>query len=931
MALIEPTSVKLSWQPVAKQNGFQIKYLLFRRLSCITSIPKSLCPSGKICCGPNIFEPMPGYHCCSNFFYIPLRDNQICCGSNSDFAYNIGKGNQCCNDLPFYNTSTQYCCNLELKNELTDRSRHCPVFPPLPELCQQFELVSTQNLTYYLDKGLNASALYEYKLCAENSFGQTCSNQIYKIKTNVTKPQFFSKFNFRQISEESILLSWDIPLRPNDLNVFFILSRNLSEIYRGNLRQFVDKNLNKNQKLIYSIKVCNSVGCTNNPNKIIYIGKTSKPNAIQIESTKKSSTNITIKFSLQDIVKKIVLTIRKIDLEVEFYFSFESNQTSVTLASHGYLEPLKFSSNVFVEENLNLSINVVNLEPNTDYEFELLACNEFECSDPTIDHVTTNSDKITNFKKPVLYALNESVIEIVWWEPELNGNLAFYKIYRNDVLIVTLQETDKYFYSHKDTGLEANQLYRYTIEVSNGNFQLESATVQIRTPVDSNFFRCSTNQIQYPNSLNLLNLLKINFSQVSSNFLTLGYNNSEWQNFISCIQPSVSFSIRIILLSKEKRSQSLKFPFPVLNGSVTRFNVSGLGSNTNYSLRLMITSSFPLNRVLVSEAVFVRTKSELVKFGLTDYVIKPHSKQVSIRWTINNAQVDRYQIIWTKSNCTNQIFENMTLNSVDKTNKFFFVNRDILDEFIFNLIKVVAVNENGIGESSVLNFSTAGNRPMSISSLRVSQVYSTGLVISFNNKNFYLSHFVIVSESIYSKLNRSVVIWPVDTVCRVNSTYEVVINGLMAFTMYNVTVRAVSFSGRESESDEFMLVTTLESTPRMLRPLVFETFVDKILVKISEPGQLNGLLVKFNLYMDKKLVFSGRNRDFLVDNLEPFTNYTFEYEACTNMGCSRFINKTNVRTEPTRPIGLETPRIKKTNGCFLVEISLPTRMNGVYR
>lgn len=933
LKLIEPTSVNLSWQVVDKQNGFQIKYLLFRRLSCIASIPRSIpCPSGKICCGPNIFEPLAGYQCCSNFFYIPLKEDEICCGSNSEFGYNIGRGNECCADLPFVNTSTQYCCNSELKNEFADRTRHCPLFPHMPGLCQQFELLSTQNLTYYLDTGLNSSTLYEYKLCAENSFGQTCSNQMYTIKTNVTKPQIFTKFNFRQVSDESILLFWDIPLRPNDFSVYFILSRNLTEIYRGNMRQFDDKNLNKNQKFIYSIKVCNSAGCITNSNKLIFIGKTTRPGPIQIISTSKTSTNINIKFSLQDIVKKIVLIIHKIDLEVEFYFSFESNKTSITIPAFDYTQPLIFSSHVFIEDNLSLSTNVVNLEPNTDYEFEFLACNELGCSEPTISHVTTSSDKITNFKKPVLFALNESVIEIVWWEPELNGNLAYYKIYRNGALILTTEESNRDFYAYKDTGLEANRLYKYTIEVSNGYFQLESSSVQIRTPVDSKFFRCSTNNVQYPNSINLENLLRVNLSQVSSNFLTLAYNNSDWQNFISCIQPSVSFSIRIILLSQEKRSQSLKFPFPVLNRSVTWFNISGLGSNTNYSLRLIITSSFPQNRALISEAVFVRTRSAAVKFGLINYAIKPHTNQVSIRWTIENAaMVDTFQIIWTKSNCTNQIFENMTINSIDKTNKFLFVKRDILDEFIFNLIKVIAVNEDGISESPVLNFSTAGSRPMSVSNLRITQVFSTGLKISFNNKNFYLSHFIVLSESIYSKLNRSLVILPVDTACRVNSTYEAVINGLMSYTMYNVTVSAVSFSGLESRSDEFLLVNTLESTPRMLRPLVFESFSDKILVKFTEPDQLNGLLVRFNLYMDNKIVFSGKNRDFLVVNLEPFTNYTFEYEVCTNMGCSRFINKTIIRTEQAIPSGLEPPNVKKTNGCFLVEINLPSRMNGVYR
>ncbi|RNA36344.1 usherin [Brachionus plicatilis] len=932
LALSGPTSVRVSWQEVAKPNGYQIKYLVFRRLACISSNSLPDCPNGKVCCGPNTYDPIPGYQCCSNHYYIPLGENEICCASNSDVSYNIGGGNACCGDMPYYNTSTQFCCNSEIKNELANHVQLCPVFPPLPRPCQQYQLVSTQNLTFYLDITLNASTLYQYSLCAQNSFGQTCSTQVHTIRTQVTRPQFFSQFNSQPTSAHSLLLSWHPPLKPNDFTLHFILIRNTRQIYRGKSLQFEDKNVQPDQKYIYSIKACNSAGCVDNLNKIIQSPSFAKaPAPIQSVQVLKSSSNITLKWSLPHPVQKLVLTMPQIDLETEFYFSFESNLTHITIPFQGLSQSVLFSTSVFTLSNSSLSASVINLKPSTHYRFQLIACSGQGCSEPSVGHVTTHPDKISDLKKPFLYALNESVVEILWWQPELNGMLAFYKVYRNDVLVATPRDPSSQLYVYQDTGLEANKLYTYVIEASNGVYALETPPAQIRTPLDSTFSKCNNKTLVVSDSIYFLNILKVRLVQVSDTYLTLSYQNGDWQNLLFCVQPSAGFWIKILLLSKEKGGQSVEFSYPDLTQTVTLFNITGLMANTNYSIRLAINSNYPHKKAVTSAGIFVRTKSPLVTFDSVFYAIKNHSNQVSIRWRVNNAIVDKYHIVWTKFNCTNRIFENMTIDGIQRAGNFFFFNSDIQNEFIFNLVRVVAVNEHGVSESPELNFTTRGGRPMPVFDLRTIQVFSTGLKIRFKSKNFYLSHFAVLLEPVYFRLNRSEVIVPVETECRVNSSYETVVSGLGPYTMYNVTVRAVSFSGLESESEEFLLVNTLESTPKYLRTLHFESFEDNILIKFSEPGQLNGVLTKFNLYMNKKLVFSGRDRHFVCTNLQPFTNYSFGYEACTNMGCSRYKDEIVVRTEPSYPTEIEAPNVVKENGCFVLEIYLPLRMNGVYR
>ncbi|CAF0851247.1 unnamed protein product [Brachionus calyciflorus] len=954
--LNESTSVILNWQPVLQPNGFGIRYLIYRRLACTLENPNNYieCPNDKICCGPNIYEYKPGFQCCADFFYVPVPIGQICCSNSytTDIGYNIGEGDACCGDTPFVNNSSQKCCNLNLQNQKPNQQNQCAIFPTeiLTE-CDEFHLISNQTQLTYIDEYLNASNTYEYNLCVENSYGQSCSSDTIKIKTNVTPPDNFTIFNFLILNEKSAYFYWSEPIFPNEASIFYILLKDSIEIYKGDNLNYEDKNLLPYQTYLYTLKACNSAGCTINKNKKIVTTFPKKPtDSPNIFLVNKSHSNFTLEWKLPIYqIEKFIFIMYEIDLELEILFNFESNSTSLTKSARNINEEnfFYFSSRSLLESNSTYQITITDLKANLIYSYELIACNLAGCSRSRKGQIKTNSFEIQNFNSPIPYALNESSIELIWWDPEnLNGDLESFTIFRNDVAIFSTLPDKSEFYTFKDLNLQPNRVYYYKIQVSNGFFKLNTSQVNIRTPMDSKFTitKCINGNTNLKDgAINFLNILHINTTGISSNYINFSYDNSEWNNFISCLDKSLSFSIKIIVLSQEKSVQTLDFPYPNTTNSVIRFKIPGLKSNTKYLIRILINSNFPIIKSLVTDSILVKTLPTKPSGIFAEPIIQKnlYSNSISIKWKRPSGLIDMYEVQWIFSNCTSRQFENILLNlSVvnssffyDETNEIFVYRHKENSNFIFNSVKILGVNSYGSIESREIEFLTRGSQPKPVFDLRVSQVYSTGIKIKFKNNNFYLKYFVINLEPLNERIpNRShEIFYPVTTECKIYNPYEIVINGLEPYTLFNLTIKAISYSGLESNLAEYLIINTLESTPKFLKPLSFEPKSTSILIKLIDPGQINGILKQFFVYHENKLIYSGTNREFLFDNLQPFTNYSIKYEVCTSMGCTRYKNELISQTLESLPEDLERPQVDVLNECFNLKLKRPKRMNGIYR
>lgn len=76
----------------------------------------------------------------------------------------------------------------------------------------------------------------------------------------------------------------------------------------------------------------------------------------------------------------------------------------------------------------------------------------------------------------------------------------------------------------------------------------------------------------------------------------------------------------------------------------------------------------------------------------------------------------------------------------------------------------------------------------------------------------------------------------------------------------------------------------------------------------APPTLPNGLIVRYDLFINGEIVFSGSVNATIVDNLSPFTEYLLFVQACTSIGCANGSVVTG-QTLPDRPMGLAAPNL----------------------
>ena len=96
----------------------------------------------------------------------------------------------------------------------------------------------------------------------------------------------------------------------------------------------------------------------------------------------------------------------------------------------------------------------------------------------------------------------------------------------------------------------------------------------------------------------------------------------------------------------------------------------------------------------------------------------------------------------------------------------------------------------------------------------------------------------------------------------------------------------------------------------------------------SAPSQPNGVILRNNVTLDGRTVYSGPARNFTVTNLEVYTEYRLQLSACTRVGCAEG-PEISVFTGELPPEGLDAPRLQ-VRGTSRIEVSWakPRVLNG---
>ena len=136
---------------------------------------------------------------------------------------------------------------------------------------------------------------------------------------------------------------------------------------------------------------------------------------------------------------------------------------------------------------------------------------------------------------------------------------------------------------------------------------------------------------------------------------------------------------------------------------------------------------------------------------------------------------------------------------------------------------------------------------------------------------------------------------------------ETTITGLEPNTPYSFQLFVFNAGG--FASSPVVDALTLEDIPDgIFAPDADAVNATAVLVSWSPPTQPNGDIIRYMLFQDGSLIFSGLDLTFTVAGLRPFTFYSYSISACTERGCGSS-NQSTVQTQEGVPTGYVAPTV----------------------
>ena len=360
------------------------------------------------------------------------------------------------------------------------------------------------------DASVLPATMYRYSIAANNSAGRVVSE--YKtITTPEAAPDGLTAPVLTVISSSSIEVMWSTPSQPNGIISQYQVFRdgggmlNVSA-YVGLNPLFIDSNLTAFTQYSYVLQACTSGGCGLSPSStattLEALPAGFDDNSVQASPL--TSTSIRVSWLAPLLPNGIIL---------HYMVVVSDGLSSIEIVRS------------------DLSTDVTNLQPYTEYTVMVHACNSIGCVEATTV-VTTLEDVPQFIAAPVLLALNPTTVYVQWEQPTRpNGVIISYTLRRDGLTII---EGD--IQRHNDTNLLPNQGYSYTVQAftSVGGSQ-QSPSSFIQTPPDT------------PEDISAPTLTVLGSDSILVEWEVPGRPNGEIQNYILTVNGSVVFESPSVL------------------------------------------------------------------------------------------------------------------------------------------------------------------------------------------------------------------------------------------------------------------------------------------------------------------------------------------------------------------------------------------------
>ncbi|XP_048212729.1 usherin [Perognathus longimembris pacificus] len=303
----------------------------------------------------------------------------------------------------------------------------------------------------YNDTDLQPGTLCEYKICAWNSVGNTCSSWIV-VRTLEAPPETLSppEVSYVSMNPPELLISWRPPEQSNGIIQSYKLQRN-GMLYPFSFDavtfNYTDNKLLPFSTYSYAVLGCTSGGCT-----------TSIPTHITTPEAAPSGVS-----------PPILWTISASQINVSWSPPSLPNGRITQ-----YL--LKCDGEEYLAGQ-NLSLLLSHLQPYTQYSVSLTACTNGGCTTSVSKSAWTREAPPENMDPPTLQVTGSASIEITWKPPRNpNGQMRSYELRRDGTMVYTGLET-----RYHDFTLTPGVEYGYTVVAINSQGSILSPLVKERT------------------------------------------------------------------------------------------------------------------------------------------------------------------------------------------------------------------------------------------------------------------------------------------------------------------------------------------------------------------------------------------------------------------------------------------------------------------
>ncbi|KAL6091956.1 hypothetical protein STEG23_000531, partial [Scotinomys teguina] len=177
------------------------------------------------------------------------------------------------------------------------------------------------------------------------------------------------------------------------------------------------------------------------------------------------------------------------------------------------------------------------------------------------------------------------------------------------------------------------------------------------------------------------------------------------------------------------------------------------------------------------------------------------------------------------------------------------------------------------------------------------------------------------------------------------STHTGILTGLRPFQSYAVTLTACSQAGC-AETSHALSISTPQEAPQEVQTRVTLSLPNSLSLSWNPPRQANGIITHYSLYMDGRLVYTGKGRNYTVTvgeqqflklhihglrltDLGVFTAHEIILGACIHVGCTNS-SQVILQTEQLPPEQVDPPTLTVLDSRTIhIQWKQPRRLNGI--